>query len=47
MECDDEISTGLDSDNNQHPIVTEARAVYKQLKVVCATLRSAHDDDSG
>lgn len=45
MECDDEISTEID--DKQHPIATEARSVYKQLKVVCATLRSAQDEDSG
>lgn len=47
MECDDELSTTIDDNDQQHPILNEARSVYKQLKMVCATLRSAHDDDSG
>lgn len=46
MECDDDdMSTA--TDNQQHPIVQEARSVFKQLKILCSTLRSGHDDDSG
>ena len=45
MECDEELS--ISTEVNQHPIVNEARAVYKQLKTLCASLKSVHDDDSG
>ncbi|GAB0092283.1 Bicaudal D-related protein homolog [Sergentomyia squamirostris] len=51
MECEEELDgTTEDHQNNQHhphPIVIEAKAVYKQLKTLCGTLKSTHDDDSG
>ncbi|XP_059615832.1 bicaudal D-related protein homolog [Phlebotomus argentipes] len=51
MECEEELdATTEDHQNNQHhlhPIVMEAKAVYKQLKALCGTLKSTHDDDSG
>lgn len=53
MECDDDDMMQVMSDmpgggvNGQNPIVTEAKAVYKQLRTLCGTLKNSHDDDSG
>ena len=51
MECDDDDlmqTIGEDGKpNGANPIVMEAKAVYKQLRTLCATLKSSHDDDSG
>lgn len=52
MECDDDDIMQVMSDmqggaNGKNPIVMEAKAVYKQLKTLCGTLKNSHDDDSG
>lgn len=47
MECDDDDMSAATDNNQQHPIVQEARSVFKQLKILCSTLRNGHDDDSG
>lgn len=47
MECDDEDMSAATDNTQQHPIVQEARSVFKQLKILCSTLRNGHDDDSG
>lgn len=52
MECDDDDMMQVMSDmqggaNGQNPIVMEAKAVYKQLRTLCGTLKNSHDDDSG
>lgn len=52
MECDDDDMMQVMSDiqgggTGQNPIVMEAKAVYKQLRTLCGTLKNSHDDDSG
>lgn len=52
MECDDDDMMQAMSDmqgggNGKNPIVMEAKAVYKQLRTLCGTLKNSHDDDSG
>lgn len=55
MECDDDDMMQVMSDmqggggggTGLNPIVMEAKAVYKQLRTLCGTLKNSHDDDSG
>uniref|UniRef100_A0A1B0CR83 Bicaudal d-related protein 1 n=3 Tax=Lutzomyia longipalpis TaxID=7200 RepID=A0A1B0CR83_LUTLO len=50
MECEEELDGATEDHQNNlhlHPIIMEAKAVYKQLKTLCGTLKSTHDDDSG
>lgn len=49
MECDDDdiIMQGDMPTGGNNQIVLEAKAVYKQLKTLCGTLKNSHDDDSG
>lgn len=46
MECDDDQGIG-DKFNSPEAIMTEARAVYNQLKMLHFTLKGNHDGDSG
>lgn len=51
MECDDDdmmqVMSDMQGTNGANPIVMEAKAVYKQLRTLCGTLKNSHDDDSG
>ena len=46
MECDDDQGIG-DKFNSPEAIMSEARAVYNQLKMLHFTLKGNHDGDSG